>query len=229
MAFKRSKPDDLSKHQPNDDVFNEDIIIPGKPSNTIKTTIGVAGCMSRIGTTTVAMKMVSYLIYHHKNVAYVEANNSGFIDDLKDVYTDIRPDGMGNSDYGVFKLVKRENIQSVMTDDFDFFVFDYGSCFSPGFDAASFSERNIQVLVTGYKPLELYHLREAMKGPAFRKSYYIFNETPLDDQKNAMKIKTLDSDRIYFMDYQPDYFAQTRTLDPVFGRIINLDGDNKKG
>ena len=44
-----------------------------------KVSIGIAGCMSRIGTTTQAIQIVKYLTLKGYNVCYIEINDSGWL------------------------------------------------------------------------------------------------------------------------------------------------------
>jgi len=218
MAFKRSQK--KTSYSPNNDIFNEDILKPGEMSNTIKTTIGVAGCMYRIGTTTIATQLALFLIFSGKKAVYVEANNTDFIDELLHVYADVKPDGSGNVDYDILKLVKRDNIQTVMNKDVEYLIFDYGSVFSPSFDSSSFSERNVQILIGGSSPKEQLFMTEALKNPLFKKCWVFYNLVPEYDQKAILKRMTSRAEKTKFTAYMPDYFKSEKSMDNIFTTVL---------
>ena len=216
MAFKKGQ------HQgsPNDDIFSEEIVEAGEIATESRITIGVAGITSHIGVTTQAIQMTEYLFYNDKPVAYVEMNNTGFIDAVLQSYEDTKEDEDGNVIYERITLIRKENLRKVSAKKFKYLVFDYGSIRAKTFDPVSFCERNVQVLVCGSSPQEYVMTTAALMKPEFKKARLLFNFVPKDDRK---AIEDMMTDRIndtFFTAYAPDMFISCEKMDNVYRQIL---------
>ena len=205
---------------PYNDIMNEDIMKHGKWSTDRKITVGVAGACTRIGTTTQAMQIAYYLFYQEKGVAYVEMNGSGFLDSLARRYQDVKRDRNGNYVYNRLTMVKREDLNTVLTPEYEYLVFDYGSVRSKSFDRISFAERNIQVLVAGSSPDEIDYTTAALSDPSFNRCRILFSLVPDDDRKSVEAMMTKRLQDTFFTAYTPDRFLPDGSMDAVYRQIL---------
>ena len=208
---------------PSDDLYNEEVIPAGSISSHNKITIGVAGITSHIGTTTQALQLALYLLFDQKSVAYVEMNDTGFIEALEESYQDVHRDSNGNAVYERITLVRREDLSTVMGKGYDYLVFDYGSIRSKKFDPASYCERNVQVLVCGSSPQEYRLTTAALSRKEFRKARLLFNFVPKEDRASVEERMTTRIRDTFFTAYTPDPFISNPDMDNVYHQIIPPD------
>jgi len=206
-------------HRASKDIYNEE---SGKAPQAMKSklTIGVAGVMPRIGTTTQAIQLALYLFYKDRDVAYVEMNNHGFVRLLERIYSGVKKDNRGNVIYRRLTFVPRDNIASVLNDDYDALVFDYGSYDEEDFDLTGFSERNIQVFVCGNKPEENPKTIRMLIDTDLPYCSYIFTSVSLGDQDEALAIMDDRKGSTFFAEYCPDPFETNRPMNGVYKQIV---------
>lgn len=225
MAFKKSN--DINDPLPV--ILSEEKKAPGKFSVENKLTVAVAGALRRVGTTTQALHIAEYLYRNHKDegkkVAYVELNNTGFLELFEKTYMDVKRDGNGNLKYDDFTLVPKDNLQSVMNGDFDYIVFDYGAYFeyadelNPEF-APLFEGQNVQILVGGSSPEELRRMTDALKDRKFRNSSIMFSFVPKGDMKAIKDLMAGWKARTHFASYDPDLFHSSELMDSEYAQLL---------
>ena len=200
-----------------------DILLSAPQTMKAKLTVGVAGVMPRIGATTQAIQIVLHMFYKNYNVAYVEMNDHGFVSKLENNYLGVRKDKNGNLVYRQITFVSRDNIKSVLNDDYDALVFDYGSYDDEEFDLISFSERNVQVFVCGCKPEETPNTIRTLIDTDLPYCKYIFSFVPEGEQDEALQIMEKQQQKAtFFTEFIPDYFTYCSS-DPdktIYAQII---------
>ena len=213
---------------------NEENEKSGTLSAELRMTIAVAGCMSRIGATTQALHIASYLYNHYVNVAYVEMNDHGFIDLLPEVYEDVKKDRDGNTVYDNITLVKQGDLSTVINNSsYDCIVYDYGSITDTSF-APMFEEKNVQIIVGGTTPHEMVFTQRALEDPRFARAKVVFSFCPQDDQSAVLEQMTGRKSTTYFAKYSPDLFRVPDSMESVNQKIlpetrIIIDRAKKKG
>ena len=207
-------------HAEANDIFREDRDMAKMPRRRIS--IGVAGCMPRIGTTTQALLITSYLFYHDKSVVYAELTDNDFIRNLEETYTDVQTKN-GVTVYNRLSLVRKEQIPG-LTDDVEYVVYDYGAANVKGFDAVSFSRCDIKLLCGGSKPNELLYMTQALGKDYAKDCYYMFSFVPRDDEQGIIEQMGKLKDRTFFSSYSPDYFTRVQKMDVLYNQFIPLGG-----
>lgn len=93
------------------------------------TSIGVAGTLSRIGSTTQALHIVKYFIAKGYKACYIQLNDSSYIADLKEWWdADVSDDLTGKLTYeGIDHFYKIEQLAEVKKMGYDYYVYDYGA------------------------------------------------------------------------------------------------------
>ncbi|WDV46947.1 hypothetical protein PV797_04415 [Clostridiaceae bacterium M8S5] len=149
--------------------------------------IAVAGTMSRIGTTHIAINIASFLKSFDVKVGIVELNSSKVFEQIKKLYIDVKQINNGFMLDGIFFYSKKEKLEllDILQNDFKYLILDlgiYSEC-----QIEEFKRADEKIIVSGVKDWELDPLEEILKAnDAIHKNKYIFNFT---DYKTFMEIK----------------------------------------
>lgn len=125
-------------------------------------TIGVCGCIERIGTTTLALQLAKHLSLEGRKVAYLERNKSGFIAATKEAYKCEEDEALGKisfDDIDMFydlSLIKR-----IIAEGYDCLIYDYGV--STNDNIVSILEQDEIFICCGLKNKELTGTYEVLR------------------------------------------------------------------
>lgn len=178
------------------------LIIPAKPEITeIKTmysTIAICGSQSRIGTTTQCVQIVKYLTSKGFKTAYLEFNNSGYVNKLKTLFR------LSQSTFEGIEFYNQEQISSLS--DYDYIVYDYGSINNSYFNKYSFLERQTKIIVCGAKPDEMEFSTAALKlfNP-YKEINYLFNFVSKSDESDISSL--MGEHKTHFSPLIPDCYS----------------------
>ncbi len=154
-------------------------------------TIAVSGCIDRIGTTTQAIQLVKYLVFRGHRACYIELNENGYIQALKELYEDgvSSDDGIGRVTYqSVDMFYRKDKIADVLRLGYEFYVYDFGIFDAVGFSLVSYLEKNIKVMVCGIKPNEVGCMSEVLSSLYDKEIEYIFSFTHESDKKDILEL-----------------------------------------
>lgn len=200
-----------------------------------KTEIGVAGCLSRIGTTTQALQIVKYLTLKGYKACYIEANQSGWILEYMSSRTEDEyryMEQIGLVSYKEMDLyVNRQFIPMIKKKDYDFFVYDYGCYQEDTFERMSFLEKNIGIVVGGIKPRELEATDLVMNDTLTQNNvYYIFSFIDVDtsDKDDIIEMMEDKADHTSFAAYAANPFSYTSTRNGTYDKIFDLENRKRK-
>ena len=170
-------------------------------------TIGVAGAQSRIGATTQALQIVSYLQMMGNHVCYVEMNHHGhhFVKDLQNAYEDVAVSGSCTR-YAQMEFYEMAAIKELIKKDYNFIIRDFGAANDPAFNQPSFLESDIRIFVCGANPDELPKAYEVISNPLYDDARYIFSFVAKDDQEELKEMMADSAGRTFFAEYTPDPF-----------------------
>lgn len=184
------------------------------------TTIGVCGTLSRIGTTTQCLQLVKYILKKGYKAAYVEINTQGYIDKCTMLYSDVEVD-KDNSyiKYNSVDMYPGDQINKALA-KCDYVICDYGAMTDPSFNKISFTEKDIQIFVTGAKPNEIESIQPVLQSTAYRDVFYIFSFIPEGDRKDLLEMMCDRSDKTIFSEYCPDPFDYVDN--PDYKKILKL-------
>lgn len=186
-------------------------------------TIAVAGSQERIGVTTQALQIVGYLNLMGIRAAYVEINSSGYIDNLLELYSDVKKDKKnGKVSYQGIELYTKEQIEHLRDSDYIFLVKDYGSCRSNDFEGLSFMEQEIKVYVCGAKPNEIYFTQEVIEKNYYRDIKFIFSYTPKSDREDILNLMEEKASVTGFADYVADPFLYIANANQTYKGLLGV-------
>lgn len=184
-----------------------------------KSTVAFLGIMPRIGTTTQAFCLCSYLIRHGYRACYIECNTSGYIDSLGEYYDGVKTGSEGQKIYmGVEMFPKGFNLRKILDMDYDFFIYDFG-CINTA-QELNWIEKDIKILVAGTKPSELAAFQSAIKLIDDQNPAFIFSFSAESEHDEVRKMMGESAGKTYFADYTPDPFEDT--LPEIYADILNL-------
>lgn len=177
--------------------------------------IGVAGTQRRVGTTSQAVQIALYLNHKGYKAAYVEANNNLYLDlssgrkkslSFVDKYSKIE-----DLNLPMMKISDKASI----ADDYDFYIYDYGSLEDNMIDKTAFLKDNIKFIVSCGELTEIDYLIDLLEKPAYSDCATIFNFIANDDKDGLLQLcqeircpGANNKERVYaFTDYTPDMFT----------------------
>lgn len=139
--------------------------------------IGIAGVIPRMGTTTQAVQFVKYLLFKGHKACYIEMNEHGWVEELADAYTGTAKDPViGKVTYqDVDLFYKLEKLPEVLKLGYDYYVYDFGVFSELGFNKVSFLEKDLQIFLVGIKPGEFMKTYELIENNFYNNVIYIFN------------------------------------------------------
>lgn len=202
-------------------------------------TIGFAGSMRRIGTTTQAIQMAKYLQLKGYKSCIVEMNTNmyegrdgnelSYIEKVKDLLvTDFVDEERGVLTIsGIDMLYKHENFNDELKNAYDYLIYDYGVYSDTDFNRITFLKEDIKFFVVGSEVCEIDKTYEVAQNIAYKDAKLIFSFTgegerdDVIDVLNSFKTAgTLNGNRAYFADYTPNPYILTNT--ELFEEMLSI-------
>ncbi len=174
--------------------------------------VAVVGCMPRIGTTTQALQIVKYLMLNGYKACYIEFNNHGYVDAIKEWFdVDTDPE-LGRVTYGSVDMFNDlTKLKAVLKQGYDYYVYDYGERSDTGFNKVSFLERDIQIFVCGGKPSELKYTEKAIESAFYHDALYVFSFVPENDAEDIKNIMRSKKDKTFIAPLCADPFVYSNS------------------
>ncbi len=185
-----------------------------------KSTIAFLGIMPRIGTTTQAISMCTYLRQQGYRACYIECNTSGYVDSLNEYYNGVKKGSEDQSIYmGVEMFAKGYNLRKILDMNYDFFIYDFG-CINTA-PELNWIEKEKKILVAGTKPSELAAFQSSLKLIYDQNPSFIFSFSVEDEHAAVKQMMAKSAGKTYFAGYSPDPFIEKK-VDTIYGEILNL-------
>lgn len=192
-------------------------------------TIGIGGCISRIGTTTVAIQMAKALNFDGSNNACViEANNKKYVDSFISVAEDnsyeiLDNDGFRINNVDIYRNIKKINL--IKKEEYKYIIYDYGMIDVENDN--SIFEKDIVIFVCGYKPNEIVKSTQVttacIKDYGMTNAFYIYNYVSEEQYEEIMEIQSpLIKKYTFYLTFTPDMFKVQNDNKLMFGRILEL-------
>lgn len=169
--------------------------------------IGITGASARIGTTTLALQFVKYLQMKGHKACYIEVNATDFIQQHERAFNVVHDSYLGKVTFeGVDMYYKQENLLDVLKQDYDFFVYDFGTYMDTDFNKTSFLEKDVRVFVMGSKASEIAQTNAVIRNEFYTDVDYVFNFISEREQAELLEYMEEKAERTYFTGYTPDQF-----------------------
>lgn len=186
--------------------------------------IGIAGACSRIGTTTQCMQLIKDLMYRGYKACYIQMNDTSYLDEyLEDCFTsEERDDDIGRIRIeGIDHFYKSEKLPSILTQNYDYFIYDYGTYKDKHFNKTSFLEKDIRIFVVGSKPGEFTATRNLIDNMFYTESFYIFNLTPDNEKEDLLELMEEKSSVTFFSETAKDKYVLVNS--DIYQKIVPAD------
>lgn len=183
-------------------------------------TIGIAGCIERMGTTTQSMQLIQYLQLTGKTACYIEVNQSNYIENVTRLYSDAKVLADGKIKLGEILLYKFSNIIEALEENFNYYIKDYGSAINKDFELISFLEQDIRIVICGSKPNEIFAAQSILENRVYSDVSFIFSFVPKDEQDGIKEMMSSRKDKTYFAGLTPDPYSYNSGMNMVYKQII---------
>lgn len=184
--------------------------------------IGVTGVCRRIGSTTAAVQLVKYLQLKGYKACYVEVNGTGFVLDHAKNFICVHDEYLGRVTYEqVDMFYKQENLQEILKQDYDYYVFDYGAYSEKGFNKTSFLEKDVRIFVAGSKASEMKYTQDVLQNEYYTDVLYLFNFISEREKPDLLEFMEDKAESTYFTVYAPDQFEYVNN--PELDRLLPVE------
>lgn len=193
--------------------------------NVTSKTIGVAGCISRIGTTSTAIQLVKFLQFMGKTACYVDNSGTDYISQCRDYYEPsddnrelhkVTFDGVD-----VFYDVSAEIMQQIYLNNYNYIVFDCGNIANDSSKQIQFLQKQWRLLCTGSKPNESSNLQKVIREIYQTKIYYLYFSVPTAERAYIKKDVEEFDQKCYFLPFYDDCYSLHLDSIPIFSDIFS--------
>lgn len=181
-------------------------------------TIAICGVQPRVGTTTQALQIVSYLQLMGYEAAYVELADQGYLNQLRKLYSDITVEK---------KCIRYERISMYRSiidvngeEPYDFLVKDYGSMDQENFNQVSYLEQDLQIICAGVKPNEIFKVTDILRREEYYPAKIIFSFVPSDQKADFKKFMENRAKDTFFANFTPDPFSLDVTMNKTYRSLM---------
>lgn len=202
------------------------IPLPQQRGNIIKT-IAVAGVCHRIGTTTYAIQFAKLLNLLGKKACYIQMNQTQYVEQLTS-WSDLEQDKrIGKVTFeGVDHFYDMEKLGEVLYENYEYYIFDFGTYNDASFNRLSFLEKDLKYIVMGVESEEITCASPFLSSEFYSDIHYIVNfceNTPetMSQIANLMDEK-MPSTHVPSL-FIPDKYALSGTGKDIYQNILPID------
>lgn len=185
--------------------------------------IAITGACGRIGTTTQALQIVRYLQLNGYKVCYIEMNGNGYVEKLNDYFNTEHDSYIGKVEFdGIDLFYKQENLIEILKQEYDYYVYDFGTYTDTDFNKILFLEKDIRIFVVGSKANELPYTDNVLRNEYYQDVVFLFNFASEQEQKDILELMEDRADQTWFTGYAPDPFVLVKRSKEIFEEILPL-------
>ena len=193
------------------------------------TSIAIAGCCRRIGTTTLSLQIALYLESLGIRCAYVSMSGND-IQIMRRMFTDLEIDDNDKS----IGRIRYEGLD--MYDDpsktidieglgYKYIVYDYGDVHVDTFNQYQFIDNDLKAIVCGIKPLEIVGVKDIINSVYSSKCYYYYNFVEEKARGEVADIQRTYDKKTFLIPYIPNPYVLNQKLKPSLEKFLMTDGD----
>ena len=169
--------------------------------------IGVVGACKRMGTTTAAIQLLQHLQLRGYRACYIEMNPNGFVQAHERNFECIHDAQLGKVQYQDVDLYyKQEHLVEILSMDYDYYVYDYGTYQDRDFNKTSFLEKDLRIFVMGSKASEMEAVKDVLRNEYYTDAFYLFNFISDKEKVDLLEFMMDRARQTFFMEYAPDQF-----------------------
>lgn len=180
--------------------------------------IGIAGSMSRIGTTTQAIQLAQVLKENYK-ICYVERNEKKYLNDLLNLYTTAK-NKKDKIEYSGIEMYKNlPNLDNSLS-KYDFVISDFGNINTRTFDEENFKKQDIKIIISGSKPNEIFKTQVLLERSMYKDANFVFAFVPEEERISIASLMRERRDKTYFSDIVLDPYKLENSSKQLYTRIL---------
>lgn len=180
--------------------------------------IGIAGSMSRIGTTTQAIQLAQVLKENYK-ICYVERNEKKYLNDLVNLYTTAK-NKKDKIEYSGLEMYKNLPNLDHSLSKYDFVISDFGNINTRTFEEKSFKEQDIKIIISGSKPNEIFKTQVLLERSMYKDANFVFVFVPEEERVSIASLMRERRDKTYFSDIVLDPYKLENSSKQLYTRIL---------
>lgn len=198
-------------------------------NETSKTiSIGIAGCIRRIGTTTTAVQLAKSLnLDGENNACVIEVNKNSFASNFikiaeDEAYKIIESDGVRIQNVDIYTNIKK--INSIKKEHYNYLIYDYGEI---DFEDNSLFEKDIIIFVCGYEPDEMIKSTQittaCVNDYKINSAFYLYNYVSSEQFENILTIQSSYLKKYTFpLGFTPDKFILNYDNADIFSKMLEI-------
>jgi hypothetical protein len=188
--------------------------------------IAVGGCMSRMGTTTIAIQLIKFLQSEGKTACYVDMSNTDYMELATKYYDTERHEKDLNkftlAGVDIYTNVTQEILYQIHVRNYNFIIYDTGSLLNSSTNTSEFIRKSIKLLCVGNKPNENKTLNIVANTLYNTKINYVYSFVPDDEIEDIREeLKKWFGSECYFAPYIPDAFSLNNESRALFKAILS--------
>lgn len=188
--------------------------------------VGIAGSIERIGTTTQTLQLIQYLQLTGKTACYLEINKKNYIEEVAKLYSGTKVFKKGGDiisiKLGDIFMYRSMGIVDAIKENLEYYIKDYGCVKDENFERISFLEQDIRIIVCGSKPNEIFHAQEILKNKSYDDANFIFSFVPKDEQDSIKDMMLSKKEKTFFALNCADPYVYNSSMNNVYKQLINM-------
>lgn len=191
------------------------------------TKIGLTGACGRIGTTTQSLQLVKYLQLKGYKACYVQVNSSKYVETLEQYFNTIHDPYLGKVTLAEIDMYyKQENLSEVLSQGYEYYIFDFGTYSDTDFNKTSFLEKDIRIFVMGSKANEIRQTDEVIRNDYYKDVFYIFSFVSDLEKPEVLELMEERATRTFFSAYAPDPFVYVPN--DIYPKLLPVENKETK-
>ena len=182
--------------------------------------VAVAGCMRRIGCTSVAIQLIKFFASQGKSACFLDFSETMYVEECAEYYgvdsMDTEHHRITLDGVDMFYNITAEILQFIQLQNYDFMVFDMGDISDNPQKQTDFLQKKYRLLVAGEKPNELKAFQRLLNNIYNTKISYMFNFVPQADRESLSEDMATSDSKCYFVPLMDEVYSLVAESVPLF-------------